>query len=79
MTKRKSVRNKKGAWRVGPSLNESNAKFLIICTKCQNEWTKIDMIRRETGLPGIAVRIRCEHCGQTLELRRPVVNAKSRS
>lgn len=74
MAKKKSVRNKKGTFRIGPPLDQSNAKFLIICTKCQNEWTKIDMVRTETGL---AVRIRCEHCGQTLELRRSIVNKKS--
>ena len=63
--------------RIGGPLDKSNAKFLIICVNCQNEWTKIDMVRRGDGLPGIAVRIRCEHCGQTLELRRPIRKAKS--
>ena len=67
---------KKGKRRIGPPLSESNAKFLIICVNCQNEWTKIDMVRHSKGLPGISVRIRCEHCGQVLELRRSVKKGK---
>lgn len=60
--------------RIGPPLDKSNAKFLIICTKCQNEWTKLDLVSAPYGLT--LIRVRCEHCGQTLELTRKIRRKK---